>query len=433
MPSSLFVFLVLFLFSNKKIAAQCSNPVSSTNFLIALTGNANDLHAGDKLLKSNAVYSGGAWYDAVITILTENVATGECSIGPSAAPDNGNLKLSNIQPDENPYITYNITFVVAGSATVATPNGTPVIIPIMRIVLQDLDGANTGVGRNYTDIGGYSNALMPDNVAAGSSIGNYGFFTGGWAAPGFSTFRTPAVPSASVSVLDATYYLTLLKNFYSTGDFVFGTTRDASIDPGVPSVIAQRLIFHEFYAPCPVVTPVKLSAFKVTNDGCTAKLSWHSEYEINFKEYVVEYSNDGYAYKTAGTVKAISGNSNYHFLHQPEAGKAYYRLKQVDTDGRYEYSPIVTINFNCNAATLFVAPNPVKGKLNIRLNNIPGKTALLQLHNSTGQLMLQKQLSTDTKTSEINTSSFSPGIYSLRVIANGKQIATSKIIVEMTN
>lgn len=428
-----YVFLILLVFSNQKITAQCSNPVSGTNFLVALTGNANDLHAGDKVLKTNAVYSAGVWYDAVITILTENVPTGECSIGPIAAPDNGNLKLSNIQPDENPYITYNITFVVAGSATAATPNGTPVTIPIIRIVLQDLDGANTGVGRNYTDIGGYNNALIPDNVAVGSNIGAHSFFTGGWSAPVFSTFRTPAAPSPSVSVLDATYYVTLLKNFYSTNDFVFGTTRDASIDPGVPSVIAQRLIFHEFYAPCPVVAPVKLSAFKATNDGCTVKLSWHSEYEINFKEYVIEYSQDGSNYKTAGIVKAVSGNSNYQFLHQPETGKAYYRLKQVDTDGRYEYSTVITSHIDCNAVSLSVAPNPVKGKLSIRMNNMPGKTSLLQLHNSMGQLILQKQLAADSKVTEINTSSFSPGVYSLRIISGGKKITTSKIIVEKAN
>ena len=361
-------FFISFIFLNSfltNLSAQCTNPVGSSNFLTFLASGsgtpvstATDLHAGAKVLKQNAIYSQGVWYDAVITIITENVPTGECSIAPATSPDNGNLKLSNIQPDENPYITYNITFVVAGSATAATPNGTPVIIPQARIALQDIDGAGTGVGRNYTDIGGYSSTTVPTSLYVGSSLVNAGFFAGG-PASGFTTYRTPAAPSASVSVTDINYHIIFSKASYTSGDFLFGTTRDASLNPGVASVIAQRLIFHEFVGDCLGVLPVKLSSFDVDVNSCKVNLHWTSEQETNLDRYVIEYSIDGIQFVEAGSVQPFGTSKNYSFEYEPAAGKGFYRLKIKDKDGTIAFSKVVSADMKCATTSFSIYTNPV--------------------------------------------------------------------------
>jgi hypothetical protein len=65
-----------------------------------------------------------------------------------------------------------------------------------------------------------------------------------------------------------------------------------------------------------------------------------------------------------------AGNSTtdkyYNFLHRnPEAGNNYYRLKMVDTDGRFTYSPIVKTALSLKNNKLSVHPNPVSSALNV--------------------------------------------------------------------
>jgi hypothetical protein len=105
--------------------------------------------------------------------------------------------------------------------------------------------------------------------------------------------------------------------------------------------------------------PVELVKFVATTDLKTVKLTWSTATEVNNYGFNVERSSTG-AWQKIGFVQG-HGNSNspknYSFTDSsPIAGKVQYRLKQLDTDGKYEYSSAVGINI-ATPANFLLAPN----------------------------------------------------------------------------
>ncbi|MFM2392795.1 MAG: hypothetical protein RLZZ546_777 [Bacteroidota bacterium] len=95
-------------------------------------------------------------------------------------------------------------------------------------------------------------------------------------------------------------------------------------------------------------------------------LSWSTASEVNSDYFAVEYSKDGTSFSTAGQIRA-AGQSNavqkYEYMHDYKAdGLVYYRVKQVDVDGKYSYSSIISLNRKGNNDnTVIIYPNPSDG------------------------------------------------------------------------
>ena len=111
--------------------------------------------------------------------------------------------------------------------------------------------------------------------------------------------------------------------------------------------------------------PVELTAFTATAEGSRAvRLAWTTASEKNSQAFEVERSLNGRAFAAIGTV-AATGNSrssrSYELLDgKLPAGTAllYYRLKQLDADGAFSYSPVRTIALTSAAESLGLYPNP---------------------------------------------------------------------------
>lgn len=112
--------------------------------------------------------------------------------------------------------------------------------------------------------------------------------------------------------------------------------------------------------------PVELTWFKasITKSG-TGLLEWRTESELNNDRFEIERSENGINFTSLGSVDG-SGTTNkahdYQFEDtRPVLSLVYYRLKQVDFDGAFEYSDIVALDFTdaeVNSGRLLVAPNP---------------------------------------------------------------------------
>jgi hypothetical protein len=110
--------------------------------------------------------------------------------------------------------------------------------------------------------------------------------------------------------------------------------------------------------------PIKLSGFTAQlAKNNSVLLNWVSEVELSSFKYVVQKSEDGRTFSDIGEVVA-AGNSNkaikYNFTdYNFSVGATYFRLKQIDIDGKFEYSRIVYVNNrqSVNVVTA-VAPNP---------------------------------------------------------------------------
>ena len=117
--------------------------------------------------------------------------------------------------------------------------------------------------------------------------------------------------------------------------------------------------------------PVELNSFTVKVIGKSILLKWQTSTEINnFGFEIHKQAKDG-AWESIGFING-NGNSNspkdYSFIDKyPNAsGDINYRLKQIDNDGRFEYSKIISVNFSVNSFELFQNyPNPFNPRTTI--------------------------------------------------------------------
>ncbi|GAB3859981.1 hypothetical protein GCM10028822_37410 [Hymenobacter terrigena] len=113
--------------------------------------------------------------------------------------------------------------------------------------------------------------------------------------------------------------------------------------------------------------PVELTAFTAQAQGTTVALSWRTATEKNSKAFEVERSEDGKSFGRIGTVAAAGSSSaphSYDLLDTPllsHSATLYYRLRQVDLDGTFSYSPVRSIVLKGAVAGLSLYPNPTTG------------------------------------------------------------------------
>jgi len=128
-------------------------------------------------------------------------------------------------------------------------------------------------------------------------------------------------------------------------------------------------------------------------------------------------------------VKQVEGAGNSNRLlnysaidPSPFSGISYYRLKQTDYDGQYEYSQIRAINF-ASSTKVIIYPNPANDILNIvgvEMSNTK------YIYNSTGKLV--KQITNNSNT--LNISGLSPGIYYIQIVMIDGNIINQEFVKE---
>jgi len=120
--------------------------------------------------------------------------------------------------------------------------------------------------------------------------------------------------------------------------------------------------------------PVELSSFTGKRSGATVTLQWTTQTEQNVAHFEVERSPDGTHFAPIATVNA-DGNSNsprnYTATDEhPIRGINYYRLRTVDLDRRFSFSPVIIVRSdNVPAPSLF--PNPATGYFRLAAGSDP--------------------------------------------------------------
>ncbi len=146
--------------------------------------------------------------------------------------------------------------------------------------------------------------------------------------------------------------------------------------------------------------PVEFSGFTGKVKGKGVRLDWSTATESNNKEFQIEFSEDGKSFKHIGTVIGAGTtytSQRYHFEHSEAVkGINYYRLRQVDFDGAFDYSSMVTVEIEGKAlATYRLFPNPVQSSFTIELENgdTPSNVTLI---NTLGQEIKLNQANATT-------------------------------------
>jgi hypothetical protein len=130
----------------------------------------------------------------------------------------------------------------------------------------------------------------------------------------------------------------------------------------------------------PAPLPVSLVSFEARRVGAAVALNWATASEQRNDHFVVERSLDGASFQALGTVAGHGSSTaahTYTFIDaQPVAGAAYYRLRQVDSDGTASFSPVVVVQGGeLVAASITAVPNPSTGQFALQ-TNLPASAQL---------------------------------------------------------
>ncbi len=176
---------------------------------------------------------------------------------------------------------------------------------------------------------------------------------------------------------------------------------------------------------------VKLISFTGKNNGVYNQLNWSTASEQNSASFEVERSADSKTWSNIGTVrsKSINEQSNaeldYNFEdNTPAQGFNYYRLKQIETNGKFAYSNVVNIEVN-TTATIVCKPNPVKDQLTVTGLT---KGATVAVYNAEGKLVYSG--TTQSSVAQIAVANLASGTYFLKVANNGKAAYSTTIVKE---
>jgi hypothetical protein len=265
----------------------------------------------------------------------------------------------------------------------------------------------TGTLKVYTGQGTAGTLLLTQSVSANGTA--YNFNQPFWQSWNLNT--TPAITTGSLYTfqfiptqgggLTDPYLIQInIPSIYSNGqNYNLGTLGDCAFKTYVNTSL-----------------PVELLSFTGQKLNDIIKLDWSTASEINNDYFSVERSSDGNYFSEIGKVNGGGSSSellNYSFEdNHPVDGINYYRLKQVDFNGDYMFSKVITMNYQSEFSGYTIRyDNDGYFILNCR-----------SLHDITINIMdmrgsILKTIEADNKQGEINISlkNFPGGIYLLSI------------------
>lgn len=186
-----------------------------------------------------------------------------------------------------------------------------------------------------------------------------------------------------------------------------------------------------------VPLPITLTQFKGRMVSTYDELSWSTSAEYQNDYFNLQHSTDGQHFVTIEKVmsKAINGNSeqelNYAVNYTlPKAGHNYYRLQQVDRDGKLSTNAQVVDLYRSNSGNeVSIYPNPVKDVLHIELYASQAQNNTIKVIDMSGRLVKQLQVSSVSGVNnlELNLTDVASGLYSIEVYANDHMMHVSRI------
>jgi hypothetical protein len=249
------------------------------------------------------------------------------------------------------------------------------------------------------------------------------------------TFKGPTTDVSGIDLTQTNYNVT---NSYQNTDsinLVLGSCCDgASCATSAGNRLHSINFFDVLVYTSPL--PVKMAYFNARSVENTALLEWATASEINNSHFEVQRSNDTKDWISIGKVEG-HGNSNqlvkYEFVDDQPLPENYYRLKQVDYDGKFDFSTIKFVNMKATQPSVLnckVYPNPTNGIFTLEVKSkSKSEIVLVEVSNLQGQIVKEMSFEPDGSnylSSLIDISSLDNGIYMVKVLS-GASSQTIKI------
>ena len=153
-----------------------------------------------------------------------------------------------------------------------------------------------------------------------------------------------------------------------------------------------RIVFDAAQGPLPLVF-TNVNAYTKNN---TIAVDWQVNNQQGIISYEIEKSLDGVTFTGVESVKADNNTMAFYewIDDNPATGNNYYRVRDISIDGAYAYSNVVKASVAKGKSSVTVYPNPLSGRqIHLRFINEPAGAYILNLFNTTGQLIMKKQIS----------------------------------------
>ncbi len=180
---------------------------------------------------------------------------------------------------------------------------------------------------------------------------------GSYPAPLDCSYSTSATEQANVAATTTgQFYVLLVTNYANVIQII-------NINQGQSAIATTN---------CATLLPVEMSRYDIQLKDKKVHVNWVTDSEQNNDYFAVQRSENGNLWETIGVRKG-KGNSTVQNSYQlidekPLASISYYRLKQVDLDGKYTYSPLRSIN-NTPQVNFSLFPIPTKDQVTIISKN----------------------------------------------------------------
>jgi hypothetical protein len=170
--------------------------------------------------------------------------------------------------------------------------------------------------------------------------------------------------------------------------------------------------------------PVKLASFSGTYSDGVSTLNWQTSQELNNDRFELFRSYNGNDFELAASV-AGAGNSYTpkSYSYQDRIGAAqgnyvFYKLKQIDKDGKFTFSNVIRLSLSNTASSFQVFPNPVVNNFTASFSAPKTGTATLLIRNTSGQTVYRKTVDVikGNNSVQVNTPQLNTGMYYINVV-----------------
>ncbi len=186
----------------------------------------------------------------------------------------------------------------------------------------------------------------------------------------------------------------------------------------------------------PATFPIEWLDFSVEAAGEDVEIAWATASELNASHFEVQRSIDGISYERLEDITAVGTSQDVNeygftdrFVTSLSTNTLYYRLRQIDLDGSFEYSNV--IEFDLDGVSQFnikTYPNPVVDKITIELEWSAQAQEML-VANMQGKVLYKKILNKDIGSASyhLDVENWPSGIYHVSLIGT-KEITTHKVV-----
>lgn len=309
-----------------------------------------------------------------------------------------------------------------------------------------LDGMNTEIGfepayggyngvNRVAEVDGYSGLRQKIRVSHGQSYKLT--FKAGRSMARFA----PVNPSIAIRVIGAqteTKYLDLIKSYSNTTYSLKSESASFSIaGNSADDVVIIEITGYNNGTSMGVVLddvelsslnaltmPVKWVSFSAELRNGQASLQWKTSAEWNNKYFVIERAGGNNQFDSIGVVVPQS-SGDYSFADvRMKDGINYYRIRQVDIDGQYQYSKVVSVKYGQSLGGMKVYPTVANNSINVNLTSHSATQAVLTVVDINGAIVNKsvRNFGTGINQQSVDVSGLKSGMYYVRIQNNDQSV-----------